>query len=444
MSESFEYNPVVSTQWSENGVKYQYSVQLETSIGNMPFESLVNERHLYGQFSSVKKMDNSIYEVIRDPLGIGKIFYTEAKDGKIHLSPKFADLFRHKAEIFSVPPGMHVRIGSSGLRELVRKIGPEEVVNSGLNAEAFRSGEKDGEVAVFRDAYEDRLAHAFSLVRGLEDDGWSVFIALSGGLDSSIIAKKAAAYLSKPIACTLDLGKSEDAEKSVYIARYLGIEHLVFGTNESEILGMLNKAPLLCQDFRDFNVHCAALNLLLAKNIRTWVDNANSKVDKNKIIVLTGDLMNEYTCDYAGEIIDQIEYYKLPKVGKKDLQTYLIRGLDTSDREVSPFDYYGLKCIQPYAILYDLFTSLDESVLEVEDPKKLINSFLVEEEIRNLIPKTKLRAQVGSRENMGILGVCHKLGMNDKYFLTNLFKAAGIQNGNIPIFVGKYDVESFN
>ena len=84
--------------------------------------------------------------------------------------------------------------------------------------------------------------------------------------------------------------------------------------------------------------------------------------------------MNEFTGDYEGEVIDSIEYYRLPKIGKKELQNVLIRGLDTSDREISIFKEYGLKCVQPFSALYDLYDSVDESVLKTNDPKKLMNS----------------------------------------------------------------------
>jgi hypothetical protein len=189
-------------------------------------------------------------------------------------------------------------------------------------------------------------------------------------------------------------------------------------------------------------VHCAALNILLATSIKDHVD-THDNIDNEKVIVLTGDLMNEFTCDYAGEFIDGVEYYKLPRVGKKELQDILISGLDTSDREISVFKAYGLNCIQPFAALYDLYASIHESVLTEEDPKKILNSFQVNSVILDFIPKEKLRAQVGSRENMGILGLCHQKGFNNRTFQKNLIDASGQKDATIPIFAGRYDVEVF-
>jgi len=276
----------------------------------------------------------------------------------------------------------------------------------------------------------------------LESNGFSVFIALSGGLDSSIIAAAARKYLRNPVACTLDLGRSEDAEKSALIAREIDIERVVFGTSEKEILAAISESPVLCQDFRDFNVHCTALNLLLARNIRAIADNRN--VPRNKAIVLTGDTMNEFTCDYAAEVIDGKEYYRLPRVNKKMLQNMLIGGLDTSDREVLPFKHYNLACVQPFAATYDLYMRLPESVLQLDDVKRILNGHLVPDAVLSLLPKSKLRAQVGSKETMGVLGLCHRLGITEHTFLQQLLCTGNPSKTDVPITMGRYEVETFS
>lgn len=444
MSTNSSKNSILSNSWAEDGISAHYAVKLFSATDHTSFDPFPGNSKIYGQFSAVRKIDPSTYEAIRDPLGIGKLFYTETGNGELFFAEQFTDLFQHRSKIFSVPAGKHVRIGPSGLRKLVKDIAPKESINDQLSIDSLRNAGTDEEARRFRNKLTKRLEHAFSLIKNLEDSGWNIFVALSGGLDSSIIANASVTYLNNPTACTLDLGKSEDAEKSSLIADRLGIRHLLFDTTETEIKKAVDMAPLLCQDFRDFNVHCAALNLLLAKNIRAWVDsNLRQEAEKSNILVLTGDLMNEYTCDYGEETVGDTVYYRLPRVGRKDLQRYLIRGLDTSDRELLPFRHYGLNCIQPYAILFDLYASLNEDILRAEDAKKLLNSFLVPQEVNNFIPETKLRAQVGSKESMGILGLCHKAGLNDRYFQARLLEQSGGSQDQIPIFVGKYDVERF-
>jgi asparagine synthetase B (glutamine-hydrolysing) len=403
---------------------------------------LFDEGMIYGQFACVKNNNDYTYEAVRDPLGIGKLFYCRDNSCNIHFSRHFADLFPYKSKIYSLPAGYKVKIDAEGLSK-IRSLSPKITANPGLSAHVFETESESSAVLDFRTDFDSRLNLVFNGLCEKENEGWKVFIALSGGLDSTIIAQKAASFLKNPVACTLDLGKSEDSEKSIKIAGHIGIEHKTFKTSREDILDALEEAPSLCQDYRDFNVHCAALNILLARHISSLIQ-ADPSIDPEKTIILTGDLMNEFTCDYAGEVIDGREYYKLPRVGKKQLQQFLISGLDTSDREVSPFAAYGLTCIQPFAILWDLYASLDESVLLHEDPKKLLNLFQVDGVIESFIPKVKLRAQVGSRENMGILGLCHSLGMDDKTFHANLLKKSGSPDGKVPLFVGRYDVEKMN
>lgn len=403
---------------------------------------IFNQGFHFGQFAAYQQTGKNKYIAVRDPLGIGKLFYTETTKGDIFFSEKFTDLFTYNSPVYSVPAGTMVHIESQGKRKLLRRLGIPTEINEALNAESFSSNSNQ-HAAIYKQRVQQRLNALFHLFRNYEDEGWTVFLALSGGLDSTIIASKAAKFLQKPIACTLDLGKSEDSEKSQKIANHLGINHMVYPTSEKNILAALEKAPSLCQDFRDFNVHCAALNILLAENIKQYV-HSNNNINPNKVLVLTGDLMNEFTTDYAGEVIDGVEYYRLPRVGKKDLQQILISGLDTSDREISVFNQYGLNCVQPFAALYDLYASVHDSVFDTEDPKKLLNAFMADPEIMKFIPKTKLRAQVGSRENMGILGLCHKKGLNDKTFHNTLLKSTGIPGAHVPIFAGHYDIEAFD
>jgi hypothetical protein len=431
-------SPVMVAQWTEDGVGKKYVAEWGLSSHDTPLEQFAGPSVIYGQYASFYRNADGAYEAVRDPLGIGKLFYTETEEGQLHFSDTFADLFKYNRKIFSVPAGWHVRLGPNGMRQKIRALGPDDAIDHDFTLSTVT----EDKIQQFQQRVDQRLEQVFVALRGLENAGWKIFIALSGGLDSSIIATQAARHLARPVACTLDLGKSEDSEKSIQIAAHLGLEHLTFATSRDEILEMLEKAPLGCQDFRDFNVHCAVLNLLLAKNIRHLID-SDAAIDPDRVIVLTGDLMNEFTCDYAGEVIDGVEYYKLPRIGKKDLQRYLISGLDTSDREISPFDSYGLKCVQPYAILSDLYSRLDESILLHADPKKLLNSGLVDLEIQQLIPSVKLRAQVGSRENMGILGLCHHLGLHNDHFLKRLLEQAGAPQQKVPIFVGRYDVEKF-
>lgn len=424
---------------------FTYAIDLPGTDAQLPLNFFQGKQNILGQFAVVEQVGKDVFEAVRDPLGIGKIFYTQDPDGRLQFSGQFRNLLTCKTPIFSLPRGQHVRLAPNGVRELLGRLAPTESEVQDSSSVGITDVEQFHTSAIgkqFKADLTTRLNAAFTVLQQLESNGFSVFIALSGGLDSSIIAATARQFLRNPVACTLDLGRSEDAEKSALIAREIDIERVVFGTSEEEIVAAISESPVLCQDYRDFNVHCTALNLLLARNIRAIADNRN--VPRNKAIVLTGDTMNEFTCDYAAEVIDGKEYYRLPRVNKKMLQHMLIGGLDTSDREVLPFKQYNLACVQPFAATYDLYLRLPESVLQLDNVKRVLNGHLVPDAVLNLLPKSKLRAQVGSKETMGVLGLCHRLGITEHTFLQQLLGTGNPSKTDVPITMGRYEVEGFS
>jgi hypothetical protein len=430
-----------SSTWEEDGSAFTYALELEGADTHTELSLFDDTPIPLGQFALLRQIDGSEFEAVRDPIGIGKLFYTEDRDGQIYFARRFTSLMRHGSRIYAVPKGMRVRIGSGGIRMRLPSAGSEFGVGNGCGKIMPEVSGNDPIGKPFREKLKRRLKRAFGLIREIEDQGWQVFIALSGGLDSSIIAFGATQYLKNPIACTLDLGNSEDAEKASKISKAIGISHLTFSTTEDETIEWLDAAPYLCQDYRDFNVHCAALNLLLGKNIKKWIE-ARGQSEKN--ILLTGDLMNEYTCDYAEENVEGKVYYRLPRVGAKALQRHLIGGIESSDRELLPFRSFGISCIQPYAALFDLYDQLPDRILERPDVKKEINSHLVPSEVLDMIPKSKIRAQVGNPTNKGILGLCHHRRIDERHFIEKLLKNTGGTRENVPIFMGRYETEAFS
>jgi asparagine synthetase B (glutamine-hydrolysing) len=437
-------SPLSTVEWEESGHTSRYAVDLPDTEARVPLAYFDGKQNVYGQYAAVEQISAGVYEAVRDPLGIGKMFYVLADDNRLRFSCGFTSLLRYGKPIYALPRGRHVRLSDSGERRLLGTLFPETAPVAETPDDDIRS--PDGFVNSrlrrwFKKAVSMRLDTAFEVVRRLEQEGFTIFVALSGGLDSAGIAYAARRHLKHPVACTLDLGTSEDAERSALISRTIGIEQVIFTTDESEILKAVEASPKLCQDFRDFNVHCTALNLLLAQKIRGLAE--ARRLQPNKIVVLTGDTMNEFTCDYAAEEVDGTVYYRLPRVGKKMLQQILTGGLDTSDREILPFRHHGLACIQPYAIAYDVYLALPETVLQIDNVKQVLNGHLVPEPVLHLLPKTKLRAQVGSRESMGVLGICHKNSIDERFFLEKLLGTSDAEKQAVPITMGRYETQIF-
>ena len=76
--------------------------------------------------------------------------------------------------------------------------------------------------------------------------------------------------------------------------------------SSNSVLDITNDVLKYGQDWRDFNVHCAIVNMFLVEDIHAKYSNKN-------VVVLTGDLMNEYLCDYNEELVDGTVYYKQMK-----------------------------------------------------------------------------------------------------------------------------------
>ena len=191
------------------------------------------------------------------------------------------------------------------------------------------------------------------------------------------------------------------------------------------------------QDWRDFNVHCAIVNELLARAI---AGDAAAHGDDKPPLVLTGDLMNEFLADYTPVSYNNRDYYRLPRVSPGELRAVLIRGLDAGDREVGIFNHHGIDVIQPYGLLIEQYLQLPESYLGEERAKQR----LAKEVGGDLLPgfvleRTKVRAQIGSStQASGILGVlmrrgydptwlrkafCHLFMVKEETFLNQFIRA---------------------
>jgi len=234
----------------------------------------------------------------------------------------------------------------------------------------------------------------------------NVCICLSGGLDSGLIAALARKYFRKLTAYTYSfigagIPLSEDA---VYAARLAGILDIPFRlvpATADDLVAAVGDALCYGQDWRDFNVHCAIVNELVARAIREDADAGGEPLP----LVLTGDLANEFLADYEPVPYDGQEYYKLPRMEPFDLRRILIRGLDSGDREVGVFGHHGLDVVQPYGLILNQYQRLPPAFIGGKQSKQE----LVRKIAGDLLPsflftRPKVRAQVGdSTANTGIL-----------------------------------------
>jgi asparagine synthetase B (glutamine-hydrolysing) len=152
------------------------------------------------------------------------------------------------------------------------------------------------------------------------------------------------------------------------ISKRLNINHIQMKFLYSDIKKNLKKIIFASQDWRDYNVHCATLNYFIASKL--------SKKRK-KILVFSGDMMNEFCADYLPEKYEGKFYYNYKKIDKRYYQRFLINSLDSSSREVGIFDYFNIRLFQPYSVMKDFYTQFSKRLFNKDDFKYLVNGSLI-------------------------------------------------------------------
>ena len=349
----------------------------------------------------------------RDPLGCNKLFYGRREDGRLVAASrirKALDLGILLDDLASCPPGRILRVQR------------DEAAIAGGEDLSSREADADFDLGTFQERVRRDLDNAFKQLR--EDYPGAVFaLCLSGGMDSTAVAALACEHLERLTAFSFSYlpddalplgtgapplhrcrGVSEDFCSAAAVADSLGIEFVPVIRPREAIASAVETALRLCQDWRDFNVHCAVVNLFLAQDIR-------ARFPETEVIVMTGDLMNEYVCDYREEMVDGVRYYPQPRLSRKNWRRFLVRGLDAGDREIGVFHAFGLPVRQVFSALAEPYMSVPVSLLERHDAKEILNGPLIPRHARHAIGRTKRRAQVGGNDG-GTLGGFHRLGID--------------------------------
>jgi hypothetical protein len=362
-----------------------------------------------GQYA-LARVEGADILLVRDPLGCCKLFYGPEPSGALVVANRIDRALAHGVVLdglASVSPGHLLRI-SAGRVSVVAAQDLTRAPTVELADLDRRRAEIDA-----------GLSQAFeAIVRQSADTHFVV--CLSGGLDSTLVADFACRYLGGRVSVASyssiadpdylawlngarlpDLASvSADFRAAREIARMLDVPFIPVLRPPSAVLAALRPAIALCQDYRDFNVHCAIVNLFLAESIR-------ASFPGKTVAVLTGDLMNEYVCDYQEERIDGTVYYRQPRVPLAARRRFLIRGLDAGDREIGVFGAFALRVYQVYAAVAVPYLRLPADLLADPKLKHRLNGPLLRPELRNLFNLHKQRAQVGGPDG-GTLGILHR------------------------------------
>jgi asparagine synthetase B (glutamine-hydrolysing) len=352
-----------------------------------------------GRFASARVDHDGVITFVRDRLGLNKLFVSFEEAGNVFAANYLIDVVRRGSSLektFSVPPAHVVRFDQNrGLTTLERYAAPPP--------------EQGGRNTPLRDLAQGirralettflRLAAAFSDRR--------VCVCLSGGLDSGIIAALARKHFPAVIGYTYSFGDagdppSEDAVNAEALATALGIPLRLVTASSDDVLAVVDDAICYGQDWRDFNVHCAIVNEILARAMRQDLDGGSPE---SACVVLTGDLANELLADYTPITYAGREFYTLPDLETGRLRQTLVRGLDAGDREVGVFARHGLDVIQPYALVADEYLGVPGSLLGRDGFKQTVSREIAGDLLPEFIfQRRKVRAQIGNaKASTGIL-----------------------------------------
>lgn len=351
--------------------------------------------------------ERSRWRVVRDPLGLNKLFWAPGDGGIAFAARPWMLIEQGHAldQVAAVPRGLVLDLDPArGRQEEGGTLLPEAWPADGEPGANFVE-DVGAQIRELLDRYLDAIA--------ARHRGTPAFVCLSGGLDSSGVTALVADHLPGAVALSFDLRRpggaaSEDRKTAVRVAADLGLELLEVTVSPDELLDPLDTVLREGVDWRDFNVHAALVNAALARAVAGAAGSTSEPP-----LVFTGDLANEFLIDYHAEQYRGQTYYALPRLGPVELRDFLVRGLDTSHREVGVFEAWDLRVIQPYAVAVDAYMRLPEDFLRLPDRKERLCRAIFGGAVPEYVfRRPKSRAQVGDQHQGGVLATCVDRGVD--------------------------------
>jgi asparagine synthetase B (glutamine-hydrolysing) len=372
-----------------------------------------------GHFALHDRTGDGSHLLTRDLLGVHKLFFALTQDG-VESSNYLVDLLRdgHSFEsVFSVPSGHYVRVHPGKRRY--------DLVRWGR----IRFGEQPpgSLLAPFAATIRAALERTFRMLAE-RYAGRPVYVTLSGGLDSAMIAVLAQEHFVDLRAVTFALGNPRETGPGadLFFARRLasdlGIPHIEVLADPEEVLALLDDVLVYGQDYRDFNVHCGLVNAAIGKAIGALHS------DGPRPVIFSGDAMNELLADYTPVQFQGREYFGLPMLDRGRTRRFLVGGLDSGDREVGIFARFGVETVQPYVLCAQDYAALPADLACGEGSKSRLARAVIGERIPEyVIARPKVRAQVAVEgEPGGTFALLVNRGIGPEYLKNRFARLLGI------------------
>jgi asparagine synthetase B (glutamine-hydrolysing) len=391
-----------------------------TKLLAQPEPDLSFLRRVRGAAAWAHPVGRGRWRIGRDPLGLNKLFWARGTNGDLLFASRPWRLVREGCafeSVWAIPRGSVIEVGPAEQQIETSPIGDGRRPSD----EPFDVEVRGGRIRSVLDAYMEAIASVHSAE--------PVYVCLSGGLDSSAIAALAREHFPGLVAVSFDLARregraSEDRRIAARLARDLGLDLLEVNVGADWLVETLDTVLLEGIDWRDFNVHAALVNAALARGIRDVSPRADS------VIVLTGDLANEFLADYQPEEYAGTTHYRLPRLAAGALRASLIEGLDTCHREVGVFSAWDLAVVQPYAAAVDEYLAIPEDLLSEPQLKRHLGRAVAGDRLPEYVfRREKTRAQVGGEgAGGGVLAACVDRGLDAPRLRRRFADLHGIEN----------------
>ncbi|MDH4260767.1 MAG: asparagine synthase-related protein [Gammaproteobacteria bacterium] len=350
---------------------------------------------LNGQFA-LHLQSKTRHLLVRDPLGVNKLFFAIGPGGQVDVSNYLIDHVRAGRslhEVWSVPSGHALRFDTAS-----RDYRLTRYTGLAFNEAAAPADDPYQCAAAIRSSLEATIRQIRPLA-----EGRSLYVTMSGGLDSTTVSVLTREIIGEFTGVTFTMAdsngqviESEDLRYVRRLAKDINVRLKVVSRTAKQLLELLDPVLVYGQDWRDFNVHCGLVNAAIG------FDLARDLGTQSRPLLLTGDCANELTADYTPVSYRGQTYYTLPDLPAGRLRRFLVTGLDTGDREIGIYAHFGCDVLEPYALCAPAFTQVPATLLEVPQAKQK----LMERAVAGLVPayilaRPKVRAQSGSHDNSG-------------------------------------------
>jgi len=390
--------PVRNVCWRPDGSAHPGGITPDKAAG------------LFGRFATVQQ-DGIRVTAIRDLLGLNKLYAGFHPDRGVIAANYLRDLVKVGiafTDTYAIPPGSVVTLDPESRTGTVHRFATLPVRAGSTRTLSALASE-------IGDTLDQGMRHL-----AVTHPDTPVVVCLSGGADSSVIAAYTRQHFPRAVAYSYSFGDerlSQDAAAAQHVAAHLGMPFRLVQADRQNLLDSLPYAILHGQDWRDFNVHAAVVNELLAAAVAS--DHPHGA------LVFTGDLMNEFLADYTPVTYANTRYYRLPNLMPDRLRAHLARGVQTGDREVGVFAAHGLTVVQPYCWAAAELLALPEPV-----SKPLLMADLARRRLPNgTLRRPKVRAQIGDlTADTGILPQLLQAGIDQQGLEARFRLALGVHS----------------